>query len=47
MDKKLVIELSCLNEGHMRTVVRELKVIIEDYGWRKAISECISVTEEK
>ena len=47
MSKKLIIELTRLSEGHMRTTVRELKVVIEDYCWKKAMCECISVTEEK
>lgn len=47
MNKTLTIKLSRLSEGHMRTVVRELNVIIEDYCWKKAMCECISVTEEK
>lgn len=47
MKKTLIVNVDHLSEGTMRTVVRELKVIIEDYGWKKAISECINVMEGK
>ena len=46
-NKKIVIELVNLGEAPLRTVKRELKVLIEDYCWKKAICECIKVTEEK
>ena len=42
---KLIIELTNLSESSMRTVKRELKVIIEDYGWKKMINSSIRVTE--
>ena len=42
---KLIIELTNLSESSLRTVKRELKVIIEDYGWKKMISGSIQVTE--
>ena len=45
--EKLIIELSNLSEGSMRTVKGELKEIIEDYGHRKMISGCINVKEGK
>lgn len=44
-NEKLIIELSNLNEGGIRTVKRELKVLIEDYAWKKMISGSIRVTE--
>lgn len=44
-NNKLIIKLTNLSEGHMRTVKRELKVIIEDYGWKKMVKECIQVKE--
>ena len=47
MKKTLIVNVDHLSEGTMRTVVRELKVIIEDYGWKKAMCECISVMEAK
>ena len=42
---KLIIELTNLSEGSMRTVKRELKVLIEDYAWGHLISGNINVTE--
>ena len=42
---KLIIELTNLGEGSMRTIKRELKVLIEDYGYRKMIRGCINVKE--
>lgn len=42
---KLIIEITNLNEGSIRTVKRELKVLIEDYAWKKLISGCVKVTE--
>ena len=42
---KLIIELTNLNEGSMRTVKRELKVLIEDYAWKKMPRASIRVTE--
>ena len=42
---KLIIELTNLGEGSMRTVKRELKVLVEDYAWKKMISGSIRVTE--
>ena len=45
--KKLIIELSNLNEGSLRTIKRELKVLVEDYGYRKMVSGCINVKEGK
>lgn len=47
MNKNLTIELTHLSEGHMRTTVRELKVVIEDYCLKKAICGCVNVVEEK
>ena len=47
MSKKLIIELTRLSEGHMRTTVRELKVVIEDYCLKNAICGCVKVMEEK
>lgn len=44
--KRIVIELVNLGEGHIRTVKRELKVIIEDYFIKKMLSDCVRVTEE-
>lgn len=44
---KLIIELSNLGEGSMRTVKRELKALLEDYVWKKMISGSIKVTEGK
>ena len=41
----LIIELSNLSEGNIRTVKRELKVLIEDYGYKKMISGCILISE--
>ena len=46
-NNKLIIELTNIGEGSMRTVKRELKVLIEDYGWRKMIRGSIKITEEK
>ena len=45
--KKLIIELSNLSEGSIRTIKRELKVLVEDYGYRKMVSGCINVEERK
>ena len=42
---KLIIELSNLGEGTLRTVKRELKAVIEDYGHKKMISGSVKVTE--
>jgi hypothetical protein len=42
---KLIIELSNLSEGSLRTIKRELKVLLEDYGYKKMISGCIQVKE--
>ena len=44
-NNKLIIELTNLSESSLRTVKRELKVIIEDYGWKKMINSSIRVTE--
>lgn len=44
---KLIIELSNLGEGSMRTVKKELKVLVEDYGYKKMVSGCIQVKEGK
>ena len=44
---KLIIELSNLNEGSIRTIKRDLKVLVEDYGYKKMISGCIQVKEEE
>ena len=44
---KLIIELTNLSDSSLRTVKRELKVLIEDYGWKKMINDCIRVTEGK
>ena len=46
-NNKLIIELSNLGAGSIRTVKRELKVVIEDYGYKKMISGCIQVKEEE
>jgi len=43
---KLIIELTNLSDSSLRTVKRELKVIIEDYGLSKMINNCISVIDE-
>ena len=42
---KLIIELTNLSESNMRRAKRELKVLIEDYAWKKLISGCIQVKE--
>lgn len=42
---KLIIELSNLGEGTLRTVKRELKAVIGDYGYKKMISGCIQVKD--
>ena len=47
MKKNVIIELTRLSEGHIRTTVRELKVVIEDYCLRNAICGCVKVLEEK
>jgi len=47
MNKNLIIELTRLSEGHMRTTVRDLKVVIEDYCLKNAICGCVNITEEK
>ena len=44
---KLIIELSNLSEGSIRTVKRDLKVLLEDYGYKKMVSGCIQVKEDK
>lgn len=44
---KLIIELTNLSESSLRTVKRELKVLIENYGWKKMINSSIRVTEGK
>lgn len=44
---KLIIELSNLSEGSLRTIKRDLKVLIEDYAWKKMISGCIQVKESE
>ena len=44
-NNKLIIELTNLGEGSMRTIKRELKVVIEDYTWKKMISGNVKVTE--
>jgi len=44
---KLIIKLTNLSDASLRTVKRELKVIIEDYGWKKMINSNIRVTEGK
>jgi len=44
-NNKLIIELSKLNEASMRTIKRELKVLIEEYAWKKMISHSVKVTE--
>ena len=46
-NKRIVIKLVNLGDGHVRTVKRELKVLIEDYGWKNMINDCIRVKEEK
>lgn len=47
MNKKLIIDLTRLSEGYMRTTVRELKVVIEDYCLKNAICGCVNIMEEK
>ena len=42
---KLIIELSSINEGSMRTIKRELMVLIDDYRWKKMLGDSIRVTE--
>ena len=42
---KLIIELSNLNEGSIRTIKRELKILVEDYGYKKMVSGCIQVKD--
>lgn len=42
---KLIIELSNLGAGSKRTIMRELKVLVEDYAWKKLISGSVKVTE--
>ena len=42
---KLIIELSNLGLGSMRTIKRDLKVLIEDYGYQKMIGGCIQVRD--
>ena len=44
---KLIVELTNLGEGSTRTVKRELKVLIEDYAFKKMISGCINVTGDE
>ena len=44
---KLIIELTNLSESSLRTVKRELKVLIEEYAWKKMISGSVKVTEGK
>ena len=44
---KLIIELSKLNEGSLRTIKRDLKVLVEDYGYKKMVGGCIQVKEDK
>lgn len=44
-NNKLIIELSNLDSGSMRTIKRDLKVLIEDYAWKKMISGSVKVTE--
>lgn len=44
---KLIIELSNLGEGSIRTIKRELKVLIEDYAWKKMVGGNIQVREGK
>lgn len=44
-NNNLTIELTNLGEGVMRTVKRELKVLIEDYAWKKMVSGSIQVKE--
>ena len=46
-NNNLTIELNNLGESSMRTVKRELKVLIEDYGYKKMISGSINVKEGK
>lgn len=46
-NKKIVIELVNLGEGHIRTVKRELKVIIEDYFIKKMLTDCVRVKEKE
>lgn len=41
----LLINLTHLSEGRLRTVKRELRVIIEDYAWKSMLSGCINVED--
>lgn len=45
--EKLIIELTNLGSGTRRAIKRDLKVLVEDYGYRKMISGCIQVREEE
>ena len=42
---KLIIELSDLGSGSRRTIMRELKVLIEDYAWKKMVTDSVRVKE--
>ena len=42
---KLIIEIKNLSDGSLRTVKRELKVLVEDYAWKTMISGSLNVTE--
>ena len=46
-NNKLIIELSNLSEGGIRTIKRELRVLIEDYSYKKMVSGCINVMEDE
>ena len=41
----LLINISNLSERHIRTLKRELRVVIEDYAWKSMVSECINVVD--
>ena len=46
-NSKLIIDLCGLSAGSRNTIKRELKVLIEDYAWKKMINSAIKVTEEE
>lgn len=43
---KLIIELQNLGEGKRRTILRKLKILVDDFAWKEMISENIRVREE-
>lgn len=44
--RKLIIELQNLGEGKRRTILRKLKVLVENFARKEMISENIRVREE-